>query len=264
MTHLRYAEGYRRIYNYAIPRMVLHEIVPLEATLRGRKNIVALDVGANQGLWSKSFLDVFGPRVASLCMVEPLDGNNAIIDTRMTDGFFHFPEKVSRLKCAAGSSNTTAEINYDVGDSTLASLALSESVFGQRRVQLNKTQTVEVKTIESVMESQGITGSVDVMKIDTEGFELEILKGASRLLAEKRIGVIPFEFGLNQIRLRQTFHDFWELFNGHGYRMFRFNPTGFYRATTRIPKYSTEFEDFSKNWTLCAVAPEYDQPPSRL
>ncbi len=237
--------------------MILHEITPIEMMLRGKHNLIAFDVGANQGLWSKAFLDVFGPRVRNIYLAEPLQGNNEIIDRRTADGFFHFPEKMVRLRNAAGREDGTAEINFDVEDSTLASLALSESVFGQRRVALKNKQTIEVKSIASMLSEQKVNGKIDVMKIDTEGYELEILKGAEPLLAEKRIGIIPFEFGLNQIRLRQNFLDFREIFERHGYKMLRFNPTGHYSSPTPIPKYSTRFEDFSQNWTMCAVSPEY-------
>ena len=52
--------------------------------------------------------------------------------------------------------------------------------------------TVPMVTIDSVVKSEALQ-SIDLLKIDVEGFELQVLKGASGLLAEKRIGFIYVE-----------------------------------------------------------------------
>lgn len=60
-----------------------------------------------------------------------------------------------------------------------------------------KTETVEVSTVDRVMAEQGID-FVHFLKIDTEGYELEVLAGARRALDESRIGLIQVEVGVGQ------------------------------------------------------------------
>lgn len=51
---------------------------------------------------------------------------------------------------------------------------------------------VDVKTIDNVSAELGIE-TIDLLKIDVEGFEADVLQGASSMLKEKRIGLIIFE-----------------------------------------------------------------------
>ena len=52
--------------------------------------------------------------------------------------------------------------------------------------------TVPVITIDEFCEKQKIT-KIDVLKIDTQGFELEVLKGAQKSMKENKIGLLYFE-----------------------------------------------------------------------
>lgn len=53
--------------------------------------------------------------------------------------------------------------------------------------------TVSALTLDSFCVSAGVN-RVDVLKIDTEGHDLEVLQGAHRLLCERRIRFVYFEF----------------------------------------------------------------------
>ena len=52
---------------------------------------------------------------------------------------------------------------------------------------------------------------IDLLKIDTEGFELEVLLGASEMLTEKKITIIQFEFNEVNIVQRRFLKDFYNL-----------------------------------------------------
>lgn len=60
------------------------------------------------------------------------------------------------------------------------------------------TEVVEVRTIDAVMKQEDVH-NVHFLKIDTEGYELEVLKGAECALAERRIAIIQVEVGVGQI-----------------------------------------------------------------
>lgn len=248
----RFSAEYRDVFAYQLPRLTFKELSPLRDLLRGKTKLTVVDIGANHGIWSRAFLDCYGDLVERLFLVEPLDGNNAVLDKRIREGFFEFfPDKLIRLKVAAGGKDGVGEIRFDTKASALASLCLTESVFGQNRIALPLSQSVTIQSMETIMRTNNID-FIDVLKIDTEGFELDILRGAASLLKQRKIGIICFEFGVNQVRMRHSFEDFWKLFSEFGYRMTKFNGD-YLNGKMPINKYSTALEDFTKNIMLCAV-----------
>jgi len=60
------------------------------------------------------------------------------------------------------------------------------------------TETVAVATIDEVLDTERID-FVDFLKIDTEGYELEVLTGAERALRDSRIGIVQVEVGVDQM-----------------------------------------------------------------
>jgi len=61
---------------------------------------------------------------------------------------------------------------------------------------------------------------IDLLKIDTEGLDLAVLKGAPRLLAERRVEMIQFEIIPANVVRRVAIKDFFELLDEYNlYRM---------------------------------------------
>lgn len=65
---------------------------------------------------------------------------------------------------------------------------------------------------------------VGLLKIDTEGYELEVLKGFHEFIKEDRVDVIHFEFNEMNISSRVFFKDFWDLLPN--YSFYRMLPDG--------------------------------------
>ena len=63
------------------------------------------------------------------------------------------------------------------------------------------------------------------LKIDVEGFELEVLRGAQRMLSEGRIVAIQFEFNEMNVVGRVFVGDFFHLL-GPTYTLYRLLPHG--------------------------------------
>lgn len=57
-----------------------------------------------------------------------------------------------------------------------------------------------------------IKESVDVVKIDTEGYEWNVLEGATEVIDSGRVDNVYFEFGPYQGHLGQTFRQFLDFF----------------------------------------------------
>jgi FkbM family methyltransferase len=62
-------------------------------------------------------------------------------------------------------------------------------------------ETVEVSTVDRVIAQEAID-FVHFLKIDTEGYELEVLKGAEQALRASRIGIVQVEVGVDQMAKR--------------------------------------------------------------
>ena len=84
---------------------------------------------------------------------------------------------------------------------------------------------VAVTTLADVLEDQEID-VVDSVKSDVEGFDLSVLRGASSLLAESRIGLFQFEYNHCWISTRSLLRDVFELVDGLPYHVCKVVPGG--------------------------------------
>ncbi len=82
---------------------------------------------------------------------------------------------------------------------------------------------VEVKTLDLFCIENQIS-QIDFLKIDTEGHELAVLKGAQKLLAGNSIRLIQFEFNEMNVISRTYMRDFLELLSN--FQLHRLLPDG--------------------------------------
>ena len=59
-------------------------------------------------------------------------------------------------------------------------------------------EVVEMRTVDQVMRAEDVP-FVHFLKVDTEGYELEVLKGAEGALRSSRVAIIQLEVGVGQI-----------------------------------------------------------------
>lgn len=78
-------------------------------------------------------------------------------------------------------------------------------------------ETVEVATVDEVMEDQGVD-FIHLLKIDTEGHDLEVLKGAQAALASSRIAIIQVEIRFDMPGL--GLHHFRRYLEPAGYHLY--------------------------------------------
>jgi hypothetical protein len=91
------------------------------------------------------------------------------------------------------------------------------------------------------------------LKLDVEGSELDVLRGAVGLLSAHAIDVVQLEYGGCNIDARVLLKDLFAFMQERGYRMARLMPKGL-RA---YPRYDQRAEDFRHaNWV--ALAPGVD------
>jgi FkbM family methyltransferase len=82
------------------------------------------------------------------------------------------------------------------------------------------TESVDVVSMDEFCQTKGID-HIDYLKIDTEGGDLEVLKGAVNLLAGQRIDLVQVEAGMNPGNKRHVpFETLQEFLNSHDYFLF--------------------------------------------
>ncbi len=172
-------------------------------------NGVLFDVGANHGAYTR-FLHRLSPG-SRIHAFEPHPKTFASLRQRTAGPL------VTLVNMAVSDRSGTMQL-YDFAEadgSTQASLAqASVGMFDPDTV----SHTVEVTTIDAYMAKTG-TGIVDFLKIDTEGFDINVLRGAKGALDRGAIKAIQFEFIPANIAMRVTMRDFFEIL--HGYTLFR-------------------------------------------
>ncbi len=108
--------------------------------------------------------------------------------------------------------------SYSPPFESLSSLVHGQQIRQGQPIKREDDQEVNAVTLDDYCEAKGIS-RVDLVKIDAEGTEADVLRGARRLLGEKRIGGILFEVG-SGIREVLTF------LSQYGFALFSLNDEG--------------------------------------
>jgi FkbM family methyltransferase len=186
-----------------------------------KEPLTILDVGANQG----QFLGlIVQPLQAAgipfhVHAFEP--GRDAYEILRKNFGHH---ANISLNNFGLGGESGDRNLFYDEAGSGLASLS-------QRRlehfgIRFDRSEKVTIQVLDEYCAQRGI-GRIDLLKLDVEGHELDVLKGASQTLGTRKIKMISFEFGGCNIDSRTYFQDFWYFFQSNGMgRISRILPSG--------------------------------------
>jgi FkbM family methyltransferase len=112
------------------------------------------------------------------------------------------------------------------------------------------TITVDCTTLDSFLDSTA-DGHIDLLKLDVEGFELSVLKGAQRAIAAGRVGVVQFEFNSMNTISRTFIGDFIKALPG--YRLYRLLRSGELLPISEEPPIRRELFGYQN---IIAIKPE--------
>ncbi len=125
-------------------------------------------------------------------------------------------------KVNSGLYNNVCVHNMGVSDSQ-GKIKISNNNGMSRISEGESGNLTEVTAITLDDFSKNITeGKISLLKVDTEGHELEALVGASKLLSSQSIDMIYIEAGMNRDNKQQTYYrEIEDLLNKNGYKLFR-------------------------------------------
>jgi len=191
------------------------------------------DVGANKG----QFLDLALRECATSCYkihcFEPSLSTFEILLNRKKE-----LSNVIFNNLGLGENNSEVRLYYNSEGSGLASL--TKRRLDHFNIDFEKSEVVKIISLDFYCKQNNIT-HIDLLKIDVEGHELDVLRGASEMLKRNAIDAISFEFGGCNIDTKTYFQDFWYFFLDKNMKIYRITPSGY---LSRVDSYTESCEQF--------------------
>ena len=179
-----------------------------------------IDIGANIGKYTELLLKETAAKVVAF---EPLP--DAYLDLKKIE-----LKNLDRLKVfnqAIGEKNEFLELNYASSKSEKASFSDHLEKLSFYDFDNNKKIKMKILTLDTFIEENlddFNQTEIDLIKIDTEGFELEVIKGATKTIKKMSPKYIQLEFNWHQLFKKQNMYSFSEFLKN--YELFQILPYG--------------------------------------
>lgn len=204
-------------------------------------NQIVIDAGANTGEWSLSALNI--EPIISLTAFEPIPEIYHVLASKL----FYFSQA---KPINSALSNTIGKEYFHYYNETERHSALSGFYYREILKGLYQDPTiieVELDTLTNFCVTNNIY-HIDFLKIDTEGAEWKILKGAEDLIIHHKISVIQFEYGGCYIDAQTSLQQVYTFLIENDYLVFRIIPNGL----VHISQWDNSLENFTYS-NYCAV-----------
>jgi FkbM family methyltransferase len=155
-----------------------------------KQGMTVVDVGANHGMFSLEAAHLIGGE-GVVHAFEPTPRTRELLRSNLAANEL---TTVKVFPSALGESPGTAALRVHNELSGLNTLASLDVTWNRQKLRADEIIEVPVTTLGAHAKSEGL-GQIDFLKIDVEGFELSVIRGARELLREKRIDLILLEIG---------------------------------------------------------------------
>jgi FkbM family methyltransferase len=152
-----------------------------------RPPALVIDIGANRGETVAAYRHRF-PR-ATIYAFEPFPEHAAFLKDRFRDD-----PHIAIIEAAVGQRSGKALLNVSAGKSThsLLNRPASGLRYLPERAVVKGQIEVPVVSLDEFCRERDVA-SIDALKVDVEGAEIQVLKGSHQLLNEQRVGLILSE-----------------------------------------------------------------------
>ena len=209
--------------------------VKFAATFLKRPTCI-VDIGGNVGKYSMEIRKKF-PEVY-IHIFEPAKVNIEVLENKFKEDLF-----VKINKFALSDRESKMNLYTNIPGSGLASLTKRD--LNHFNINFDISEEVSVIRFEDYWKNSLSKASIDFVKIDVEGHELNVLQGFGDAI--NFVKILQFEFGGCNIDTRTFFHDFYLFFNEKKFNIYRITPIGL----ELIEKYSEFDETFITTNFLC-------------
>jgi FkbM family methyltransferase len=158
-----------------------------------------LDVGANSGQFAKGL--ILAGYNGQIISFEPL---SSVYEELMSQAAKHDNWQVYE-RCAFGSKNSVDEINISM-NSVSSSILSMNTIHSEAETssKFYSKETVKINTIDSVFDNLNLKSTSVALKIDTQGYEKNVLLGAVSSL--QKIKVVIIELSLVELYQGQALY----------------------------------------------------------
>jgi len=146
--------------------------------LKASKGDVYIDVGAHYGFFSACLISYLSGTDTTVVSIEPDQAVADCLDKTLSQfDALAFPSVVP-LRCAVGSENTTMTAYKSDSLACLHTYDTDDTAYFKT--------TVEVRSLDSIVETLAPSKKVAFIKIDVDGSEPEVLKGYKKIFTEHK------------------------------------------------------------------------------
>jgi FkbM family methyltransferase len=218
-----------------------HAIRWAAAHLGGQSEIVGVDVGANVGHYAETWSETMPGPAWQLHCFEP--GKETF--ERLQARYAH-EKRIRCVNSAVGAVVGETTLYSDINESSVASTL--PDAFSVSGFEIRMRQEVRLTTLDEYCR-QNVLERVHILKVDVEGAELDVLRGAADLLGRSAIDFVLFELGHRTIAARTYLWDFYQTLPG--YTFYRVTP----KAIVPLGEYRAKHEIFWNATNYLAVSP---------
>jgi FkbM family methyltransferase len=212
----------------------------LPMLLESSKETIFLDVGGNIGDYSRSLRTAF-PR-SKIFIFEPNPTTFSYLEKS-----FEGDHNIIALNAGLSSHRNELELYVYPERETTGHASVYKEVFKKLHSESSPISfKCEFNTLDQFMSDQCIS-YINFLKIDTEGHEIDILKGGKQALENRQIGIIQLEFNEMNVISRTFLRDFYDLI-GDSYLFYRIQRSGLLRP---LGKYWAGNEIFQFQNIIC-------------
>jgi len=189
--------------------------VVLDQILKRQPKII-FDVGANIGDYVKMLRSKF-PETEIYCFEPGKEAFEKLVAN--TTPLWTYYQNI-----AVGSKNGTIRLFKSSNDDDGAMMTAYQDTISDIFTfagDISESAVYEMTTLDNFCDINKIS-SIDFLKIDVEGHELEVLRGATKMIMTNKINIIQFEFNEFNIVSRSFIHDFYKILPQ--YHFFRIMP----------------------------------------
>lgn len=197
---------------------------------------IIIDVGANDG-WFAKIVFRFSP-FTKVISFEPLKSMIPdLSDLKNTYSNYDYEN------LALGENVSEIMIN-EFNTAGLSSLKQLNAAYSYDQTEfdssIKKQYTVQVTTLDLYVKSKNINDKI-CLKIDTQGFELEVLKGSLNLLKTNQIEVIIIELMLiEKYKNASLYDEILDFLHPFGYKLFDIH-TSYYESNGQLSEFDAVF-----------------------
>ena len=192
------------------------------------KTLIIFDVGANVGNYSKAVNDAFHEK-RMIYAFEPF--SKAFFDLEKLQKEINDFHPVQ-----LGFSDKKQKVNFLSSSEFNEVGGLYNKDFSHSGFSLNLSEETDFETIQNFCFDNQIE-HIHFLKIDVEGHDFFVLKGAEEMLKNNKVDFIQFEFGAANYLSKTYLHDFFQLLspNYHFYKLLK-------NGLMEIREYNTDIE----------------------